>query len=117
MPVTWDLYELFKRLMKEQEEEMKALEEEMERIAEGLTPLYTVYESGGVTYYIVDVPFVDYTTVYVKAESGDLLFSCSDKKGRKYSLRLPLPEKYDKYDIKVENSKGFIKIIVRKTTS
>ncbi|MBW9141765.1 MAG: hypothetical protein K1T65_08830 [Candidatus Aramenus sp.] len=117
MPATWDLYELFRRLMREQEEEMNKFFEEMQRAIEGLTPLYTIYEQGEAIYYIVDVPFVDYSTVYVKAESRSLLFSCQDKKGRKYSLRLPIPEKYDKYDIKVENNKSFIRIIIKKAES
>ncbi len=115
MPAFKDLYEMIRRLMDEEEEEIENTTNEVEKRIEAIIPLYTRYEEGGSLYYIIDVPFINYSTVYVKMEENHLDFSCQDKRQRKYSLRIKIPEKYQNCNIKVINYKGFVKIVLRKT--
>jgi len=114
MPVFKDLYEMIRQLMDEEEEEIESTINEAEKEIEGMIPLYTRYEEGGSLYYIIDVPFINYSTVYVKIEKNYLDFTCQDKKQRKYTLKIKIPEKYQNYDVKVINYKGFVKIVLSK---
>lgn len=117
MPVYKDLYDMIREIIREEEEkinkEIEKIEEEISKAFE--EPLYTFYEDKDAIYYIIDVPFIDERTIYVKFESNKYIkLSCKDIRGKNYRLIIPAKYNFEKYDVSVVRNKGFIKLVLRK---
>lgn len=108
---------MIKEIIKEEEEkinrEIQKIEEEISREAE--EPLYTVYEDKNAIYYVIDVPFINEKTIYIKFESNKYIkLSCKNMRGKDYQLIIPTKYNFENYDISVIRNKGFIKLVLRK---
>ncbi|AWR97735.1 hypothetical protein DFR86_09380 [Acidianus sulfidivorans JP7] len=116
MPAYKDLHEMIKEMIDREEERIdKEIEQIKEEIAkEAEEPLYTFYEKNDAIYYIIDVPFINEKTIYVKVENKYIKLSCKDIHDKNYQLVIPVYANFENYDIQVIRSKGFIKLVLRK---
>ncbi|ARM76503.1 hypothetical protein [Acidianus manzaensis] len=117
MPAYKDLYDMIKEIIEQEEAKIdKEFEEVREEISkEAEEPLYTVYEKEDSIYYIIDVPFINEKTIYVKLENNKYIkVSCKDIHGKCYQLVIPARYNFKNYDVQVIRNRGFIKLILRK---
>lgn len=119
MPVYKDLYDMIRQIIREEEEkinrEIERVEEEIKEFFE--EPLYTSYEERDTIYYIIDVPFINEKTIYIKVEGKKIKLSCTDIRGKKYQLTIPTKYDIENYNINVIRDKGFIKLVLKKKKS
>ncbi|MEM0091563.1 MAG: Hsp20/alpha crystallin family protein [Saccharolobus sp.] len=122
MPAYKDLYDLVKSIVEKEirrvEDEFKKIRQEIEEEVEGATsPLYSLYQSDDTYYYLIDIPNLDISTLYVKIEKRNLKVRCKDKMNRDYILNIRLPEDIDENSLNITRAKWLLKIgIKRKIT-
>ncbi|WP_246263871.1 hypothetical protein [Metallosphaera tengchongensis] len=100
------------------EQIVESMSKQIRRVMEDqnfLTPLYTRYAKGKDTIYVIDVPYLRSETVYIKVSEKVLHFSCTDSRGYKYRLLIPLPAEFQNPDVQVSRIKG--RVILRFQTS
>ncbi|EZQ06869.1 MULTISPECIES: hypothetical protein [Acidianus] len=119
MPAYRDLYDMVKRMIEGEEKKVEEIEREMreEIEREFEEPLYTRSEENEKIYYVIDVPFLDPNTLYVKVENKKIELKCEDKMKRKHSLLIHVKEDISSYDVQVIRNKGFIKLVLLRRTS
>lgn len=119
MPAYKDLYDLIKSVIEKEisrvEREFERLEKEIEEETKGIySPLYSFYESEDSYHYLIDVPNIDMSTIYVKVEKHNLRIRCKDKANREYVLNLRLPKDADENSLKVTRAKWLLRISVKR---
>lgn len=98
------------------EKEFRRIESEIkEEIEKYNVPLYSFYESEDFYYYLIDIPNVDISTIYVKVENNNSLkISCKDKSNKEYVLNVKVPEDADIDSLSVTRVKWLVKITVKR---
>ncbi len=119
MPVYKDLYDLIRSIVQKEiskvEKEFERIEKELrEELGEFNSPLYTVYENDDYYYYLIDVPNLDLSTVFVKIEKGYLKIKCKDKLNKSYALNIPLPDDADSDTLTLSRAKWLLRISLKR---
>ncbi|BBG23787.1 Hsp20/alpha crystallin family protein [Sulfuracidifex tepidarius] len=116
MPVYKDLNDMMNSIIRR---EIANFQKEMENLEREFfsSPLLDMYACEDHYDCIVDVPYVDPTSIYMKVEGNLMKFKCKDKMGNVYQAEINLPEDADSDSIKVERVKWVLRIrMARKST-
>ncbi|WP_338601618.1 hypothetical protein V6M85_00485 [Sulfolobus tengchongensis] len=119
MPAYKDLYDMIKSMVEKEinriEREFKRIESEIEEeVRRSYTPLYSLYESGDSYYYLIDIPNIDMSTLYVKVEKNTLRIRGKDKSNKEYYLKIQLPEDANADSLTITRTKWLVKITVQR---
>ncbi len=109
MPVYKDIEEMVNSIIRKEairfQRDMEALEKEFFS-----TPLLDLYSCESHYDCVLDVPYIDPTSIYMKVEGSSIRLRCKDKMGSIYQTEIPVPEDADLDSIKVERIKWFLRI-------
>ncbi|MCY0850921.1 hypothetical protein [Sulfuracidifex metallicus] len=81
------------------------------------TPLLDFYSCDDHYDCVIDVPYMDPTSIYMKVEGDVMKLRCKDKMGNVYQTQIQLPRDADLDNLKVERIKWFLRIRISRRLS